>query len=72
MFPFSPLPRGVMAATVKRQRLRRPACWALLLVLLADLLALSGRYTQEGPKEEVINECHQGKGSGVTGRKSVR
>uniref|UniRef100_A0A673T647 Hypoxia up-regulated protein 1 n=1 Tax=Suricata suricatta TaxID=37032 RepID=A0A673T647_SURSU len=30
-----------MAATVRRQRPRRPACWALMTVLLADLLALS-------------------------------
>nr|XP_051693655.1 hypoxia up-regulated protein 1 isoform X2 [Oryctolagus cuniculus] len=30
-----------MAATGRRQRLRRPACWALMAVLLADLLALS-------------------------------
>lgn len=30
-----------MAATGRRQRLRRPACWALIAVLLADLLALS-------------------------------
>ncbi|XP_062053157.1 hypoxia up-regulated protein 1 isoform X4 [Lepus europaeus] len=30
-----------MAATGRRQRLRRPACFALMAVLLADLLALS-------------------------------
>ncbi|XP_019519181.1 PREDICTED: hypoxia up-regulated protein 1 [Hipposideros armiger] len=30
-----------MAATVRRQRPRRLACWALMAVLLADLLALS-------------------------------
>lgn len=30
-----------MAATGRRQRLRRPACWALIAVFLADLLALS-------------------------------
>uniref|UniRef100_A0A3Q1M930 Hypoxia up-regulated protein 1 n=2 Tax=Bos TaxID=9903 RepID=A0A3Q1M930_BOVIN len=30
-----------MAATVRRQRPRRLACWALMTVLLADLLALS-------------------------------
>ncbi|XP_004712890.1 hypoxia up-regulated protein 1 [Echinops telfairi] len=30
-----------MAATVRRQRPRRPACWVLVTVLLADLLALS-------------------------------
>ncbi|XP_058519774.1 hypoxia up-regulated protein 1 isoform X2 [Ochotona princeps] len=35
----------MMATTVKRQRLRRPGCWALLLVLLADLLALSDTLT---------------------------
>ncbi|XP_021515044.1 hypoxia up-regulated protein 1 [Meriones unguiculatus] len=30
-----------MAATVRRQRPRRPLCWALVAILLADLLALS-------------------------------
>ncbi|XP_029063550.1 hypoxia up-regulated protein 1 isoform X1 [Monodon monoceros] len=33
--------RDTMAATVRRQRPRRLACWALMAVLLADLLALS-------------------------------
>ncbi|XP_076968814.1 hypoxia up-regulated protein 1 isoform X3 [Tamandua tetradactyla] len=33
--------RGTMATTVRRQRPRRLACWALIAVLLADLLALS-------------------------------
>ncbi|XP_053451184.1 hypoxia up-regulated protein 1 isoform X2 [Nycticebus coucang] len=33
--------RGTMAATVKRQRPRRLACWAIIAVLLADLLVLS-------------------------------
>lgn len=44
------LPRGTMAATVRRQRLRRLACWALMAVLLADLLALSGMYPSRGMK----------------------
>ncbi|KAB0406090.1 hypothetical protein E2I00_019211 [Balaenoptera physalus] len=33
--------RDTMAATVRRQRPRSLACWALMAVLLADLLALS-------------------------------
>jgi hypothetical protein len=36
--------RVTMAATVRRQRPRRLLCWALVAVLLADLLALSGMY----------------------------
>nr|KAF6465498.1 hypoxia up-regulated 1 [Rousettus aegyptiacus] len=35
------LVRGTMTATVRRQRPRRLACWALMAVLLADQLALS-------------------------------
>lgn len=44
-----------MAATVRRQRPRRLACWALMAVLLADLLALSGVYPNRGI-ERNINE----------------
>ena len=44
-----------MAATVRRQRPRRLACWALMTVLLADLLALSGMYPSRGVKRN-INE----------------
>lgn len=43
-----------MAATVRRQRPRRLACWVLMAVLLADLLALSGMYTVEGSTEKMI------------------
>lgn len=44
--------RGTMAATVRRQRPRRLACWAVLAVLLADLLPLSGVYPQkQSPKK---------------------
>lgn len=44
------LPRGRMAATGRTQR--RRAGWALMALLLADLLALSGVYPAAGWKEE--------------------
>lgn len=44
-----------MVTSVRRQRLRRLARWALMAVLLADLLALSGVYPRRG-MEGGINE----------------
>lgn len=43
--------RVTMTATVRRQRPRRLLCWALVAVLLADLLALSGMYLAEVSKK---------------------
>lgn len=45
-----PLPRATMPATSRTQRPRRPALWALMAVLLADLWALSGMYPSRGMK----------------------
>lgn len=44
-----------MAATIRRQRPGRLACWAVMAVLLADLLALSGVYPRSRLRRR-INE----------------
>lgn len=51
---FFSSPRSTMATTVRRQRPRRLPCWVLMVVLLADLLALSGVYpTREIQKKQI-------------------
>lgn len=45
-----------MAVANRRQRPRRLACWALVAVVLADLLALSGKYSAKESKELASDE----------------
>lgn len=51
--------RVTMAASARRQRPRRLLCWALVAVLLADLLALSGMYPAKVSKENKWKESRR-------------